>query len=304
MARVRDAWVLVAGNTVLDVLVHRAELECGPAQDRWGSNVQLLDTPLTPVLGGCGAATSYVVGRLGHPVRLVTNIGVDPWAVLVREWLRQAGVKVMRSGTRDTAVNVILLSPDGRRRSVYYAGSKVDWEAQWPGPAPSWLAAAGYAAVDEGDLACLERAFATARRRGARVFFDPGPWFRGRVHAEGMRALWAGVDCLSGTQEELGYWLGGEEGEELARAALACGPSCAVVKRGARGAAYAAAEGYGCVLAEPLERGNSTGAGDAFNGRLLWGLAWGEALAAAVAAAVELATGVVRRGRGVLGAFG
>jgi sugar/nucleoside kinase (ribokinase family) len=48
---------------------------------------------------------------------------------------------------------------------------------------------------------------------------------------------------------------------------------------------------------------NTTGAGDAFNGRLLHELSQGSDCAAAVGAAVATATRVARQGRGVEGAW-
>jgi sugar/nucleoside kinase (ribokinase family) len=46
------------------------------------------------------------------------------------------------------------------------------------------------------------------------------------------------------------------------------------------------------------------GAGDTFNGRLLYGIMEGESILNSVEEAVALATRVVKAGRGVLGAFG
>ena len=60
----------------------------------------------------------------------------------------------------------------------------------------------------------------------------------------------------------------------------------------------------GWLSAEKVENANSVGAGDTFNGRLLFGLCQKEGLRQAVGEAVRIASRVVGNGKGVLGAFG
>ena len=119
-----------------------------------------------------------------------------------------------------------------------------------------------------------------------------------------MHALWKQVDCLVGTEEELLVWQDAENAEDLAQRVLDRGVERVVVKRGADGALFAARDGtQGQVDVRPVSAGNSVGAGDCFNGRLLYGLVQAEALGDAVGAAADLATRIVERGRGALGAF-
>ncbi|NKB69196.1 MAG: hypothetical protein GKR89_19175 [Candidatus Latescibacteria bacterium] len=295
--------VRVVSNAAVDVLVRDVEETSGPAQDGWGSNVQLLDRPTEVALGGNGAAVAYVLGKLGQRVQLNANVGVDAWGGLVRGWLQGAGVEVVGEAAH-SAVNVIALSSEGKRRSMYYTGDKVDWEAALEGPAPGWFFAAGYGQADGDDLELLVDVFAVARRRGSRVCFDPSPWFWGRAEKSLMLKAWSQVDCLVGTEEELGAWAPAAGPEDLARSLLDLGPEIAVVKRGAEGAVCAGRDVRPLALpTEPVESANTVGAGDTFNGRLLFGLATDEILEDAVHGALRLATQVVRRGRGVLGAF-
>lgn len=303
MSEIATGSIQVAGNAVLDLLVQEAAIT-GEAADRWGANVQFLSRPVEGVLGGCGAAPAYLLGRLGEQVVLNTNLGEDLWGQVVRRWLERAGIALRGPLFPATAVNLILLTPAGERRSLYFAGDKVDWRCSLEGEAPEWFLAAGYGRVDAGDLSALGEVFERRRQQGTRVIFDPGPWFAGRVDREAMLATWSQVDCLVATEEELAHWLGFGQGEDLASRALALGPEVVVVKRGAAGASFASRQGErGTLPAPQVERRNSVGAGDTFNGRLLFGLRRGEPLAEAVAAAVQLATRVVGEGRGVLGAL-
>ena len=297
--------VHVAGNSALDVLVRTPAGLPEEAADTWGANTLLLDDPIEVTLGGCGAAPAWVLGRLGNSVSLNSNIGADAPGSLAASWLAGAGVRLVTADPppKATAVHVVQLDAAGRRRSAYYPGEKVEWRRS-AGEAPDWLLASGYGGVESGDVGRLRELFSGARARGARVVFDPSPWFAGRVSAGQMLGLWQLIDGLVATEEELGHWLPAGPPEALAAAALESGPQWAVVKRGSLGALFASRAGEsGTVAAEPVEGRNSVGAGDTLNGRLLHGLSRGESLADAVAAAVELATNTVRNGRGVLGAF-
>ncbi len=296
--------VQVAGNAVVDLLVRGADSPPGTAADGWGPNTQILSTPVAPVLGGCGAAPAYVLGKLGLSVQLNTNIGDDAIGSLLGGWLREAGVQLVGSErAAATAVHVVHLSAGGRR-SYYYTGDKVVWRHSLEADTPEWLLVSGYGAVDAEDVESLKEVFSELRRRGPQIAFDPSPWFGGRATRRQMAALWPLVDGLIGTEEELGHWHGTAAAAELAARALRTGPEWVVVKRGSRGAAYAhTRDGVGSAATKALEGANTVGAGDSFNARLLAGLCGGEMLAQAVAGAVALATRVVGNGRGALGAF-
>ena len=119
-----------------------------------------------------------------------------------------------------------------------------------------------------------------------------------------MHGLWREVDCLIGTEEELLAWQNADSVEDLAERVLDRGLDRVVVKRGAEGAFFATRDGdQGQIAVRCVPAGNSVGAGDCFNGRLLYGLCQGEVLGCAARAAAEFATHVVERGRGALGAF-
>ena len=147
----------VASNAVLDVLVRDMAAPDGPARDGWGANVQLLTRPVEVALGGCGAAAAYILGRLGQRVSLNTNLGADSWGQMLGSWLREAGVEVRPSSFGDTAVHLIQLSPEGKRRSFYYTGEKVVWERSLEGAVPEWYLAAGYGKVDGVDVVAIAK---------------------------------------------------------------------------------------------------------------------------------------------------
>jgi len=303
--------VAVVGNAVVDIAVRGAAGSEGEARDGWGEATRLVEEPIEALLGGCGAACAYVLAGLGVATTLTTNLGNDAFGDLLGRWLARAGVTVTGQPARmASAVHVVQVDDQGRRRSTYHTGPKVRWAEAVDQFEAAWLLAAGYGGVEAGDAVELAEVFEALRARGARLLFDPGPWFARCLDRERMLGLWAQVDVLTGTREELAHWLperaavAPAAAVEVAVAACAVGPETVVVKDGSRGAAYARRKGErGTVAAEPVNGGSSVGAGDTFDARLVAGLAGGESLPTAVGGAVELATRVVRGGRGALGAF-
>ena len=283
------ARIHVAGNTVLDVVVP-GMAGAGPMADGWGANVNLLEDPVTAALGGCGAAPAY--------------LGTDAFGSLLAGWLRGAGVGLDPPPVAGTASATHVIHIRGSaRQSSYWRGGPVDWAAGMPEVPPDWFFASGYGSVVAEDLVRLTTVCAGLRKQGARVLFDPSPWFAGRAEGADMLRLWSEIDVLSGTQDELACWLPeAGDGAALARAGVASGPSLVVVKRGSHGAVWSTAHDQGEVTTQNVP-GNSVGAGDSFNARLVDGLMRGESPGEAVTAAVQLATKVVQAGRGVLGLF-
>ncbi len=302
MRSVTEGLVHVAGNAVLDVLVRDAQ-QLASVGHSWSDNVQRLVHPIEAVLGGCGAATAYVLGALGQQVDLNSNVGRDSWGDMLRGWLESVEVEVAGLETTASAVHVIALDATGGRRSHYYPGEKVDWRTSLEMAVPQLFFAAGYGAVDREDGSELHAVFSELRRRGACIAFDVSPWFAGHLAVGDMLTLWREVDYLIGTEEELLAWQPADDVEDLAERILDRGVECVVIKRGPLGALYAARDGLqGYAAVEEVIAGNSVGAGDSFNGRLLYGLCREESVDRAVAAATNLATHVVRQGRGALAA--
>ena len=273
--------------------------------DAWTSaNVHFLDRPVEAVLGGGGGATAYLLGRLGQRVTVNTKVGTDLFGSVLRHWLESTGVKLIGPAAATTAMNIIALSPDSRRRSLYYTGEKVEWARSLAGRGARWFYASGYGQVTSDDLSALIEVFETLRGRGTKIAFDPSPWFFAEASRDEMMRAWAQVDGLIGTESELSTWRRYEHVEELAEQILNAGPAWVVIKRGRRGAAFAGrAEGVACLPTEQVNRTNTVGAGDTFNAGLLHGLCQGESLAEAVRIGLRLATHAVRQGRGVLGAL-
>ena len=310
----------VAGNTVFDLRLeqwpnrtnHGAEIrgaESGgvmPDTDRWTeTNVLLAENPPIPMLGGCGAATAYALGRLSHGLHRIdlnTRLGADLFGSLAHHWLLHAGVETLTPPEPAVATSTHVIHAEGAgRRSAFYRGQRVDWDRSLQAEAPDWFVAAGYGLVEAADAEQLADVCAQLSKKGARIVVDPGPWFAQRATPDQMAPLWPHVDLLVATDAELAPYAGDSA---TAKDLLQLGVGAVVVKQGAEGASWASAQQEGHTQANRLEAAYSVGAGDTFNARLVFGLARGDELSDAVRAAVGLATKVVAEERGVFGAFG
>ena len=303
----------VAGNTVFDLRISDWPAPDAEGADGWTtSNVVLAHEPPTPMLGGCGAAPAYALGRLLHglhPVDLNTCLGADLFGDLVHHWLLAAGVTPLDPPEPGVSTSTHVIHADGaQRRSAFYRGQRIDWSRSLQALRPDWYLAAGYGLVEASDAVELTEVCRQLRTGGTRVVVDPGPWFAQRATPEQMAPLWPHVDYLVGTVEELRPYApegaGDESADALAVALLDLGVTTAILKRGPEGASWAQAGDQGHANTHAIESAYSVGAGDTFNARLLFGLARGDDLSDAVRAASGLATRVVAEGRGVLGAFG
>ncbi|MEE3261722.1 MAG: carbohydrate kinase family protein [Candidatus Latescibacterota bacterium] len=300
----------VAGNTVFDLRIAQWPDAEAAGDDGWtASNVVLTDDPPTPMLGGCGAAPAYALGRLSHglnTVSLNTSLGADLFGGLAHLWLVHAGVALLAPPEPGVATSTHIIHAEAeRRRSAFYRGHRVDWCRSLEAPTPDWFLAAGYGLVEAADADELTEVCSELAQNGSQIVVDPGPWFAQCATADQLSPLWPHVDVLVGTADELCPYVEDHiEVDDLPKALLKLGVRTAIVKRGAEGASWAQRQNDGHTQTFAVDAGYSVGAGDTFNARLVFGLARGDELSDAVRAACGLATRVVTEGRGVLGAFG
>lgn len=108
--------VIVTGNIVVDTLVRPADTIV------WGGTTWVDD--LDQQLGGNGANTSYALGKLGVPARLLGRIGRDSFGDIAVSRLSEASVD-LRWITRcagATAASVALVAADGQRAFLHRPG--------------------------------------------------------------------------------------------------------------------------------------------------------------------------------------
>jgi 2-dehydro-3-deoxygluconokinase len=247
--------------------------------------------------GVAGAESNLAIAlcRLGHPATWIGRLGDDEFGRYVWSTLRGEGVDLSWARLDPQAPTGVMFkerSAGGDSRVFYYrrgaAASRLD-VADVPVEALArarWLHVTGITpALGAGPRRAVEHAVRAARAAGCRVSFDPN--YRAR--------LWSAAEArpvllelarqahllLLGEAEGALLFGEGRDALAVAEAALAMGCELVAVKRGARGALVAAAEGRFELPAEAVVQVEPTGAGDAFAAGLLAGLLEGASLPAA-----------------------
>ena len=303
MKEVATRVVSIAGNTVIDIPLRDVNISDSVGLEFVG-NVDIMKDPVIPLLGGCGASAAFVLGAHGQPVTLNTNIGNDSWGRLATGWLESVGVKICDRVCHTTAAHMIKLDREGRRQSYYYLGEKVKWELSLNLGSPYVFYSSGYGAVNTDDIEQMCNVFSDFRASGTRVVFDISPWFEGIVPKSLMLEAFKHVDYLIGTEDEFREWEEGESIPKLARNLLKNGVEYVVIKKGRLGA-YAISQFGEEVNAKVAisSKKYTVGAGDCFNGRLLYGICHEEPFVESVKYAANFATRIVDLERGALGAI-
>ncbi len=300
--------VVVAGSTTVDLFISGADHLPTLAGDGFRTdNLAWCRAPLRMVVGGNGANSAFVLGRLGATVRLVSAIGRDPLGEIMAGWLADAGVDLALLARRDdaaTSTTAVVTDDAQHQIAFHHAGAyattaPADLPAGWDAglaallitsfPLMTGLRGAGYAAL-----------LHAARARGAITAVDIGPAIGQAATLDEMRPLLALVDHLIGNEHELAVYAGSVD--TAVAGSLAGGAGHVIVKRGAAGARVHTAAGALDVPALRVAVRQTVGAGDAFDAGLLWALMNGHDVAAAVRWGHATAAGVVMAENGVLGA--
>jgi ribokinase len=264
--------VAVVGSINCDVIVYVERLP-RPGETLLASACRL-------GLGGKGANQAVAARRLGSAVSLIGRVGDDAFGQAVLGELRRFAldttlVAVDRDGA--TGMAMIHVGADGENTIAIVAGGN---------------GALGKAELDEGraalqaarvlllqlevPLATSLAAAAVVRAAGGLAILDPAPAPVGGLADEVLAA----IDILTPNETETAALTGvlprsADDGVAAARALRARGAGTAIVKLGARGAAFSGPSGEGFQPAFPVAAIDSVAAGDCFNGALAHLLARG-----------------------------
>lgn len=244
--------VYVIGNVAVDETISVSSLpEAGAS---------LLGREESRDLGGKGANQAVVCGRCGLPTTLISAVGDDFRADMIRDQLAAEPVECRLTRIERTAsdFSIIFTTPDGENAIVTTTDAA---EALSLPEALEGLAgaAAGDVAVLQGNLseAVTRGVLEAARDRGIVTAFNPSPL---RPYFAGF---WPLVDLAFLNQGE-SLSLTGTEGKAAAEKLLAAGVRQVVLTAGGEGAFLAGADGFSAVPASPAEVLDTTGAGDTF----------------------------------------
>lgn len=272
----KNPGIVVVGSLNMDIVVE------APRAPKMGETVMGEKVHFIP--GGKGANQAVAAARLGARTAMIGAVGIDGFGQTLLEALQQEGIQtgaVKKLEQVHTGVASILLA-EGDNQIVVVSGANAcclpeDIEEH-------------EALIAEADIVLLQleipvptvlKAAEIAKKHGKQVILNPAP-------AQSLpRELLELVDILTPNCSELAMLsgLGTDEGklEEAMKALCSMGVRQVVTTLGAEGAAYFNKEGTLCkVPARAVKVVDTTGAGDAFNAGLAYGLAEEMDLAAAI----------------------
>ena len=246
----------------------------------------------TAALGGSSANIAAALTRLGMKAALLTRVSDDAVGRFCLNQLDHYGidrshVKPVGGEFRNSLALAETRIED--HQSVIYRNGAADFQMSREDVeavdyrAYGGLIATGTVLAAEPSRSAAFHAFGLAEAAGVPLVFDvdyrPYSWPSAQAAADAYSRAAAMCDIIVGNDEEFGFMAGGhEKGIAKARSLLSARAAVVVYKMGARGAITMTREGdivtgvYRTVALKP------TGAGDAFMGGFLAGMADGRPL--------------------------
>ncbi len=239
----------------------------------------------SPMVGGAPANVCAAFAKLGGSSRFLTKLGDDPFGDKIVKELDGAGVDtsyIIRTSEANTALAFVSLGKDGDRTFSFYRNPSADMllNADEIGDVvPDDLFALHFCSVSLGDFPMKEahrKVIDLAKKKGAVISFDPNLRFNLWKDEEGLRRVVREFipmcDLIKISDEELEFITGKKDVESAAEMLFDEGVKLVAYTRGKDGALLMTKHARGEDNGVPVKAIDTTGAGDAFAGALLWHL--------------------------------
>jgi ribokinase len=266
-------WIWVVGSTMVDMVTYASRVPTA-GETIVGNRFEL-------GFGGKGANQAVMLARLGARVGMVNCLGDDVFASMTIANFVAEGIDVThvrQAPGLSSGVAPIWVEPDGTNRIIIVAGANHSVTADIARDAID-----GAVQVDlvVGQLEipqdATKAAFDAARRRGARTLLNPAPAtaLDPELLAVSDWVVPNELEFASLAEQALGH-LGDPLDGALLRAVEETIGSRLLITLGARGAVFRVSHEETVLVAPPqVEAVDTTGAGDAFVGAFVFGLAMG-----------------------------
>jgi ribokinase len=282
--------ITVVGSANIDLTFRAAKLP-RPGETVFG-------TSFDRGFGGKGANQAVAAARLGAAVSFVGRVGADEFGRAMRDQLVREGVDVLHlldDPDRPTGTAVILVDDAGENAIVGVPGANLGLTpADVRTAAPLLESSAIVLAPCETMIETVTEAFRIAHAAGRMCVFNPAP--ARELPAELLTML----DVIVPNESEL-RTLSGRPTETIddvvaaAEALRAGGPRIVIVTLGPRGVLVVGPDGRTHIPGVPVTAVDTSGAGDAFCGELVTGLAAGLSMVEAARRANAVAAWSVTR---------
>ena len=307
---------LIFGTTTLD-LFHSDVTQIPQFQgDEFTvDSLVFCERPLRMSLGGNGAVTSYVLGKLGASVTLCSAIGQDQPGEILTGWLERSSVDLrglVRFDDAATSTTTVISDRVLNRVSFHHAGAS---HAYTPAHFPQELLGQATALLFSSLTLFpawrgqgITDLMTSVKRNGALTALDIGPAIGQPVLLDEMTELLPSIDYFICNQHELAVCTAEEETEAgLTRAmqrVLKKGTGCVVIKRGKQGVTIWRTidpKSYN-VDTFIVDAVSTVGAGDSFNAGFLLKMRQGHNVVDAAFFGNAVASLVISQPAGPLGA--
>ncbi|MEN6315266.1 MAG: carbohydrate kinase family protein [Clostridiaceae bacterium] len=239
-------------------------------------------------MGGSGLNTAVALNRLKLKPVLLSKIGSDNFGTLLYDFLKSQGMQVEHIQTSDlpTGVVVGLVNPDGEKRWISVRGNAADIhmtqynEALLQQYDVLYLSGVELAEGKESREIAIELA-RKMKEKGGSVFLDPNirvpTWKIDAAIKEAFRRIYPYVDVLLPNKKEL-EMMGGNSNfslDEKAKFIMSKGVSSIWLKLGGDGCTCYTQSGSRTFSGNRVEAIDTSGAGDAFNAAVIYGIITG-----------------------------
>ena len=236
--------------------------------------------------GGAPANVAVALARLGTASAFLGKVGGDAFGRSLRQMLAAEGVDVrgvIEDPAARTALAFVGANEHGGRSFVFYHAGMADTLLRPEEVDRDLIANASVFHFGSVTLAAEPSRSATleaanwARQRGCLVSFDPNVrlelWDSPQRARDTILETLGVADTVKLSADEIEFLTGSSDPAEACLRLREHGPAFAVVTLGDSGCYYAATTSSGYVPGIPVKAVDSLGAGDAFVGGMLAGLA-------------------------------
>lgn len=239
--------------------------------------------------GGAPANVAVCIARLGGSSAFIGKVGEDDFGHMLADVLKEN--KVNNSGMRfdhfaRTALAFVTLRDDGEREFLFFRNPSADMLLQEAELDVGLIKKAtifhfgSISLIEEPCRSTQLAAMAIAKKSGSLLSFDPNLrlalWPSSEAAREGIMSIWDQADIIKVSEDEVAFLTGGDDpysDDVVMKKLFHPKLRLLLVSEGQNGCRYYTKQFKGRVPGVKVKAVDTTGAGDAFVGGILYGLA-------------------------------
>lgn len=235
--------------------------------------------------GGAPANVLSMAAKLGCQTAFIGKVGADSFGDFLCDTMRASGIGIagaLRDPVVPTTLAFVHLEPDGARSFSFYRSPGADMMLRADELPADLLRESrifhfgGVSLTDEPVRSATYAAVSAAHEAGSFISFDPNfrplLWRSSQSAIQELRQAAAYANLIKVSEEEMMLLTGCNALAQGAAMLRKLGPATVIITCGAHGAFVSTAQTERFVPTYAVDTIDTTGAGDAFVGALLWQL--------------------------------